>query len=420
MLFAFDTDAGSLTDLSLSLQNWYQGTIGEKIYSSGSLFKGYMCACKWTDDMSEAIFQFSITPAATSDFTYARINVTNHKALFGSIEVTQEKQLMACWGRPLQKIDNTPPTLLSGDQVNKKLKDLAGGGENAAGSSFNSMKINKIVFQASSDPIPANALTTSLDAASKIIAYRTDSDTTSGTIYIRNTVPTAKIVFPSDCSNMFRGSSLSSNPFRTIETIDFGTNLIDTSNVTTCYRCFQYCGSKNATSFKLDLREWDLSNCTNMEWMFRDTGQSSIPWRIITPHNIPSTCSFENIILNNFTVTDITTYETTSDGLPAPLILDNRGSNFYVLNNGAPRVLNYNYALEPGSIRIDDMDYPWPDVSFDWFIFANNSGPDGFNEFECASYDSAVTYNGKLLKDSDGNNCYGYMYPINNEQYTTK
>ena len=64
-------------------------------------------------------------------------------------------------------------------------------------------------------------------------------------------------------------------------------------------------------------------------------------------------------------MTDITTYETTSDGLPAPLILDNRGSNFYVLNNGAPRVLNYNYALEPGSIRIDDMDYPWPDVSFD-------------------------------------------------------
>lgn len=55
------------------------------------------------EDPHNTIFQFSVTPAATSGFTYVAINVTNHKALFDSIEVTQEKELRACWGRPLQK-----------------------------------------------------------------------------------------------------------------------------------------------------------------------------------------------------------------------------------------------------------------------------------------------------------------------------
>ena len=52
---------------------------------------------------TDTTFEFLVNPATTANLTYAKVNVSGHKALLDSIEVTHETELQACWGRPLQK-----------------------------------------------------------------------------------------------------------------------------------------------------------------------------------------------------------------------------------------------------------------------------------------------------------------------------
>lgn len=128
--------------------------------------------------------------------------------------------------------------------------------------------IKKFVF--SQDEVPTDATTVDVSEAQdeSVIAYTLGD----GTITVTSKILGSKIVFNEDSSYMF--SNLPN-----VESIDFGKNVIDTSNVTNMNEMFVSLG-QNANSFILDLNEFDTSNVITMVGAFGSAGYRATTWSV--------------------------------------------------------------------------------------------------------------------------------------------
>ena len=143
--------------------------------------------------------------------------------------------------------------LTIGPDFNTKIKSLYS----------NSDSIKKIVF--SQEAIPADAKSVDVSEAQdgSVIAW-TSGD---GTITITSQNPNIKIAFNEDSSNMFMSLYY-------VESIDFGEDVISTSNVSSLSTMF-YATGLNAETFSLDLSEMDTGRVIYMEEMFAEAGKNA-------------------------------------------------------------------------------------------------------------------------------------------------
>ena len=218
-------------------------------------------------------------------------------------------------------------TLISGPQLNKTFKQLAGTEPTQEEiDSFNEW-INSEDFDPSlvsidynvyndlnnqnvhhiivTNQYPADGITTSVISSSnsneEVLAWF-DTDT----IYIH---ATSKILFNEDASLAFRG-------FENVEDIDL--SLFDTSNVTSMFGMFF--GMSSLTS--LDVSNFDTSNVTNMDAMF--FYMPSLTSLDISNFDTSNVTNMENMffVMRNLTSLDVTNFDTSNVTSMSGMFLD--------------------------------------------------------------------------------------------------
>ena len=192
----------------------------------------------------------------------------------------------------------TQTKLMYGLSANKKLKTLG--------------TIKEIVFSHDIMPQGVKSVDISENGDASVIAWIEGNKVT-----ISNQSKYQKIIFNESSGYLFHNLYY-------VSSIDFGDNVIDTSNVKWMPGMFEWTGAyadslsldlsefdvSNVTNaefmffytgwkvpaLSLDLSMWDLSKVENMQSMFRSMGEKSASWVLKTPVNIPKDANKVNIL----------------------------------------------------------------------------------------------------------------------------